>query len=90
MPLDPSRLRGLTASCSYSRLFFSNQLPTSNFIETPARRSTNMYVAICDISERLPIISNLSYSYLQDGFYYLDPYIFKFIHILLNNNKTIT
>ena len=32
----PPRLRGLTAPCSYSRLFFSNQLPTSNFIETPA------------------------------------------------------
>ena len=31
----PPRLRVLTAPCSYSRLFFSNQLPTSNFIETP-------------------------------------------------------
>ena len=31
MPPDPHRL---TATCSYSRLFFSNQLPTSNFIET--------------------------------------------------------
>ena len=30
---DPPRL---TAPCSYSRLLFSNQLPTSNFIETPA------------------------------------------------------
>ena len=30
----PPRLRGLTAPCSYSRLLFSNQLPTSNFIET--------------------------------------------------------
>ena len=35
MPPDPPRLRGLTARCSYSRLFFPNQLPTSNFIETP-------------------------------------------------------
>ena len=26
---------GLTAPCSYCRLFFFNQLPTSNFIETP-------------------------------------------------------
>ena len=32
---DPPRLRGLMAPCSYSRLLFSNQLPTSNFIETP-------------------------------------------------------
>ena len=31
----PPRLRGLTAPCSYSRLSFSNQLPTPNFIETP-------------------------------------------------------
>ena len=29
------RLMGLIAPCSYSRLFFFNQLPTSNFIETP-------------------------------------------------------
>ena len=35
MPRDPARLRGLTAPCSYSRFLFSNQLPTSNFIETP-------------------------------------------------------
>ena len=35
MPPDPPRLRGFTGPCSYSRLFFSNQLPTSNFIETP-------------------------------------------------------
>ena len=35
MPPDPPRLMALTAPCSYSRLFFSNQLPTSNFIETP-------------------------------------------------------
>ena len=35
MPPDPPRLRGLTTPCSYSQLFFSNQLPTSNFIETP-------------------------------------------------------
>ena len=32
----PPRLMGLMAPCSYSRLFFFNQLPTSNFIETPA------------------------------------------------------
>ena len=30
----PPRLMGLMAPCSYSRLFFFNQLPTSNFIET--------------------------------------------------------
>ena len=36
MPPDPPRLRGLAASFLYSRLFFPNQLPTSNFIETPA------------------------------------------------------
>ena len=36
MPPDPPRLRGFIAPCSYSRLFFSNQLPTSKFIETPA------------------------------------------------------
>ena len=35
MPPDPPRLMGLTAPCSYSRFFFFNQLPTSNFIETP-------------------------------------------------------
>ena len=36
MPPDPPpRLMGLTAPCSYSRLFFFNQLPTSNFIKTP-------------------------------------------------------
>ena len=35
MSPKPPRLRGLTAPCSYSRLLFSNQLPTSNFIETP-------------------------------------------------------
>ena len=35
MPPDPPGLRGQTASCSYGRLLFSNQLPTSNFIETP-------------------------------------------------------
>ena len=29
-------IRGLTVHYSYSRLFFSNQLPTSNFIGTPA------------------------------------------------------
>ena len=39
MPLDPLRLRGLTAPCSYGRLLFSNQLPTPNFIETPALRN---------------------------------------------------
>ena len=32
---DPPRLRGTTAPCLYSWLLFSNQLPTSNFIETP-------------------------------------------------------
>ena len=32
----PLGLGGLTDPCSYSRLFFSNQLPTSNSIETPA------------------------------------------------------
>ena len=37
MPPDPPRLRGLTAPNTYSRLFFSNQLPTSNFIETPGK-----------------------------------------------------
>ena len=35
MPPDVPRLMGLTAPCSYSRLFFSNQLSTSNFIEIP-------------------------------------------------------
>ena len=35
MPPDPPRLMDLTAPCSYSWLFFFNQLPTSNFIETP-------------------------------------------------------
>ena len=35
MPPDPPRLRGLTAPCTYGRLLLSNQLPTSNFIETP-------------------------------------------------------
>ena len=34
---DPTRLRGLTAPCSYSRLLFSNQRPILNFIETPER-----------------------------------------------------
>ena len=42
------------APCSYSRLFFSNQLPTSNFIETPAlkipsfdgQESENVKVAV--------------------------------------------
>ena len=38
---DPRRLMGLTAPCSYSRLFFFNQLPTSNFIETPACNITH-------------------------------------------------
>ena len=38
MPPDPARLMGLTAPCSYSRLFFFNQLPTSNFIEAPAQK----------------------------------------------------
>ena len=33
----PPRLMGLMAPCSYSRLFFFNQLPTSNFIETPGQ-----------------------------------------------------
>ena len=36
MPPYPPRLRGLMPPYSYSRLFFSNQLSTSNFIETPA------------------------------------------------------
>ena len=31
---DPPSLRSLMALCSYSQLFFSNQLPTSKFIET--------------------------------------------------------
>ena len=35
MPPDPPRLMGLMAPCSYSRLFFFSQLPTSNFIEIP-------------------------------------------------------
>ena len=35
MPPDPPRLRGLVEPWLYSRLFFPNQLPTSNFIETP-------------------------------------------------------
>ena len=35
MPPDPARLRGLTAPFSYSQLLLSNQLPTSNFIESP-------------------------------------------------------
>ena len=43
MPPDPPRLRGLTAPCSYSRLLFSNQLPTSNFIETPANQQSVCY-----------------------------------------------
>ena len=42
MPPDPPRLRGQTAPCSYGRLFFSNQLPTSNFIETPALEICNL------------------------------------------------
>ena len=33
--------QSLTAPCSYSRLLFSNQLPTSNFIETPAQTFTD-------------------------------------------------
>ena len=33
----PPRLKGVTAPCSYGRLFSSNQLPTSNFIETPVQ-----------------------------------------------------
>ena len=37
MPPDPPSLKGLTAHCPYSRLFFSNQLLRSNFIETPTR-----------------------------------------------------
>ena len=37
MPPNPPRLRGQTAPCSYSRLFFSNQLPISNFVEPPRR-----------------------------------------------------
>ena len=36
MPPDPPRLRGPTTPCSYSRLFFPTQLPTSHFIESPA------------------------------------------------------
>ena len=36
MPPDPPRKRGLAAPCQYRRLLFSNWLPTSNFIETPA------------------------------------------------------
>ena len=31
----PPQVNGLTVPCSYSRLFFFNQLTTSNFIETP-------------------------------------------------------
>ena len=37
MPPDPPSKRGLAAPCQYRRLLFSNWLPTSNFIETPAR-----------------------------------------------------
>ena len=36
MPQNPPRLRSLMAPCSYSWLFSSTQLHTSNFIETPA------------------------------------------------------
>ena len=36
LPDFNARFRGLTAPISYSWLFFSNQLPTSTFIETPA------------------------------------------------------
>ena len=36
MPPDPPSKRGLEAPCQYRHLLFSNWLPTSNFIETPA------------------------------------------------------
>ena len=44
----PARLRVLTAPCSYSWLFFSNQLPTSNFIETPELITTISPNQSCD------------------------------------------
>ena len=46
MPQDrrPPRLMGLMAPCSYSRLFFFNQLPTSNFIETPDFNSGKVFL----------------------------------------------
>ena len=35
------------APCSYNRLFFFNQLPTSNFIETPAHLMKVLYTEDC-------------------------------------------
>ena len=42
MPPAPCWLRGSTVPCSYSRLFFSNQLPTSKFIETPGDNNISL------------------------------------------------
>ena len=36
IPPEPPRLKGPMTPCSYSQVFFPNQLPTSNFIESPA------------------------------------------------------
>ena len=37
MPPNHPNLRGLRDPCSYSQLFFTNQLPTLNFIESPEK-----------------------------------------------------
>ena len=45
------RLRGLTAPCSYSRLLFSNQLPTSNFIDTPDKVLTGFIFCLLFVED---------------------------------------
>ena len=61
MPPDPPRLRGLTAPCSYSRLLFSSQLPTSNIIETLGTLFNHHTVnTMCNLTGKLiPFFSGL-------------------------------
>ena len=51
-PQTPLSKRGLAAPCQYRRLLFSNWLPTSNFIETPAIIFT-LWVFRCIISNSM-------------------------------------
>ena len=54
MPPYPPRLRDLVAPWLYSRLFFPNQLPTSNFIETPLRHEDRCKCSLITILEKRP------------------------------------
>ena len=56
---DPSRLRGLATPCAWSWLFFSNLLPTSNFIENPEFRFKRQPRTLCSLGRHFTFIMPL-------------------------------